>query len=79
VRSGVWHRCYANVFQVVAEFPVLDDYDDLWPLDLMLIAQLKYSSAASKGCSSKRTIDAVAATLASTTGTPHTRRQAREP
>ena len=49
---------------MVAEFPVLDDYETLWPLDLMLIAQLKYGAAASKGSAVKQTVNAVRNTLA---------------
>jgi hypothetical protein len=65
---------------MVAEFPILEDYEGLWPLDLMLIAQLKYSSAASKNSITKNAMDAVRETVASTSavtiaGTSRTRRQ----
>jgi hypothetical protein len=44
---------------MAAEFPFLEDYEHLWPLDLLLIAQLKYKTAASKGSTSKKTLDSL--------------------
>ena len=49
---------------MVTEFPILDDYDNLWPLDTMLITQLKYAAAASKGSVTKKAVDAVCGLLA---------------
>jgi hypothetical protein len=31
---------------MIIEFPILKDYDNLGPLNIMLIAQLKYATAA---------------------------------
>lgn len=64
---------------MVAEFPFLSDYDGLWPLDLILIAQLKYRSAASKGSAAKTTVTAVrdAVDGAPVTRTPMTRSMTR--
>jgi hypothetical protein len=57
---------------MVAEFPFLDEYDGVWPLDQLLIAQLKYSSAASKGSATRKTIEDMYSKVASTA---HTRRR----
>ena len=49
---------------MVTEFLILDDYDNLWPLDIMLIIQLKYTAAASKGSMTKKAVDTVCSMLA---------------
>jgi hypothetical protein len=51
--------------QMIAEFPFLDDYDNLWPLEQLLIGKLKYSSAAAKGSTSHKIIADVQDTVAS--------------
>jgi hypothetical protein len=44
---------------MMIEFPILNDYDNLWSLDIMLITQLKYATAASKGSTMKKTVNTV--------------------
>jgi hypothetical protein len=44
---------------MVAEFPFLDEYESVWPLDQLLIAQLKYSSASSKSSAAHKAIEDV--------------------
>jgi hypothetical protein len=50
--------------QMIAEFPFLDDYENLWPLEHLLIGKLKYSSAAAKGSASHKIITDVRDTIA---------------
>lgn len=40
-------------------FPHLDDYEQLWPLDIIIMSLLKYSSSHGKGVSHKITVEAV--------------------
>jgi hypothetical protein len=51
--------CSLTFFQMVAEFPVLDSYKNLWPLDILLISLLKYTSAASKGSVTQKAVEVI--------------------
>jgi hypothetical protein len=52
---------------MVKDFPVLDNYENLWPLDLLLISLLKYTSAALKGSATQKAVDAVRETVVAST------------
>ncbi|KAF9457839.1 hypothetical protein BDZ94DRAFT_1313845 [Collybia nuda] len=45
--------------EMVEKFPRLDDYEYLWPLDIIIMGLLKYSSSHGKGVSQKNAVDAV--------------------
>lgn len=49
--------------QMVASYPILDNYENLWPLDLIMISQLKYTAAASKGSKTQKAMDTVRSML----------------
>ncbi|MDT7543797.1 MAG: hypothetical protein QOE33_3714 [Acidobacteriota bacterium] len=51
---------------MLKSYPELDDYECLWPLDIMLINQLKYSTSALKGSGMKKAVADVRTTLAMT-------------
>lgn len=59
--------------QIVKKFPRLDDYECHWPLDIIIMGLLKYSSSHGKGVSHKNVVDAVrdfVGPTASNTGRP---------
>jgi hypothetical protein len=46
-----------TLFKMLDKFPILDNYDKMWPLNLILISLLKYQTGKNKGASVR---DAVA-------------------
>ena len=62
---------------MVTIYPLLDDYENLWPLDLILISQLKYASAASKESTTQKVMDTVRSTLAAAPKIASTKRNPR--
>lgn len=58
---------------MLEKFPRLDDYENLWPLDIIIMSLLKYSLSHGKGVSHKIAVDAVrdfVGSTASNTGRP---------
>lgn len=45
------------------QYPELDDYENLWPLEHILISLLKYSACRAKGLSAKRSMAALQKTV----------------
>jgi hypothetical protein len=54
---------------MISKFPHLDDYEQLWPLDIIIIGLLKYSSSHGKGVSDKKVVNAVRSFVAPTVST----------
>jgi hypothetical protein len=49
--------------QMVAAYPILDDYENLWALDLLLMSQLKYYASAHKGSTTRMAVAALHGTV----------------
>lgn len=54
---------------MTSKFPCLDDYENLWPLDIIIMGLLKYSSSHGKGLSDKKAVKAVRDFVASPVST----------
>ncbi|KAG6855212.1 hypothetical protein H0H87_006714 [Tephrocybe sp. NHM501043] len=50
--------------KLMSKFPVLDDYNDTWPINHILISQLKYSSMHTKGSNVKSMVASVQSAVA---------------
>jgi hypothetical protein len=57
-----------------SKFPHLDDYEHLWPLDIIIMGLLKYSSSHGKSVLEKKAVDAVLDGVTPATSTSCTRR-----
>jgi hypothetical protein len=51
---------------MTSKFPHLDEYEHLWPLDIIIMGLLKYSSSHGKGASDKKAVDAIQGVVAPT-------------
>jgi hypothetical protein len=53
------------------KFPVLDNYEDMWPLDCIVISLLKYCTSQSKASSIQKIVDALQNTVQTATLATH--------
>lgn len=47
-----------------SKFPALDDYEEMWPLDCIVISLLKYCASQNKSTSMKKTVESMQDTVA---------------
>lgn len=57
-------KSLTDAVQMATKFPALDDYEEMWPLDCIIISLLKYRASQNKSSSMKKTVESMQDTVA---------------
>src|SRR3984885_3502159 len=59
-------KSLTDAVQMASKFPALNDYEEMWPLDCIIISSLKYCASQNKSSSMKKTVESMQNTVAQT-------------
>ena len=57
-------KSLTDAVQIASKFPALNDYEEMWPLDCIIISLLKYHASQNKSSSMKKTVESMQNTIA---------------